>query len=404
MALTDAQVEALADDYLVGLFQTMEKDVIQDVARRVRKTGRLTETAEIMARNMHEQGFSPAKIYAEVMKTLQADPAYMAEVAQNTLEYKKMVAAEIRATVRAAQRAGDELVANAGTMTYNNDLSMWELAGQDLTPPSQMSQIVGSFQRELNGQIRNLTRTTGFKGTLLGTTGVKQAYTRALDVALVELSTGTFSFDAACNRVVKDLARSGLRTIDYASGRSYQLDTAVRMSVRTGMNQMAGRITEANCKNSGTDLVIVSQHEGARPDHVPCENQVYSLSGRSDVYPAFSAPLGEGAGYGSVDGICGANCRHTFYPYWEGISKIHTIEPKAPVEVNGKTYSYYDATQRQRSMEREIRALKREEYSAGTPEEAQEIRNQIRSKTSDYHSFSDAVGIRPKDNRLRVAA
>ena len=55
-------------------------------------------------------------------------------------------------------------------------------------------------------------------------------------------------------------------------------------------------------------------------------------------------------------------------------------------------------------MEREIRALKREEYSAGTPEEAQEIRNQIRSKTSDYHSFSDAVGIRPKDNRLRVAA
>ena len=69
MALTDAQIEALADDYLVGLFQTMEKDVIQDVARRVRKTGRLTETAEIMA--------------------LQADPAYMAEVAQNTLEYRR---------------------------------------------------------------------------------------------------------------------------------------------------------------------------------------------------------------------------------------------------------------------------------------------------------------------------
>ena len=45
MALTDAQIEALADDYLVGLFQTMEKDVIHDVARRVRKTGRLTETA-----------------------------------------------------------------------------------------------------------------------------------------------------------------------------------------------------------------------------------------------------------------------------------------------------------------------------------------------------------------------
>ena len=56
MALTDEQIEKLADKYLVGLYQNMEKDVLQDIARRVRKTGRLTETAEIMARNMHEQG------------------------------------------------------------------------------------------------------------------------------------------------------------------------------------------------------------------------------------------------------------------------------------------------------------------------------------------------------------
>ena len=62
MALTEEQIEHLADKYLVGLYQQMEKDVIQDVARRVRKTDRLTETAEIMARNMHEQGFSTSQI------------------------------------------------------------------------------------------------------------------------------------------------------------------------------------------------------------------------------------------------------------------------------------------------------------------------------------------------------
>ena len=75
MALTDEQIEKLADDYLVGLYQQLEKNVLQDIARRVRKTGRLTETAEIMARDMHEQGFSTAKIYQEVMKILKADPA-----------------------------------------------------------------------------------------------------------------------------------------------------------------------------------------------------------------------------------------------------------------------------------------------------------------------------------------
>ena len=408
MALTDEQIEKLADKYLVGLYQQMEKDVLQDVARRVRKTGRLTETAEIMARNMHEQGFSTAAIHAEVMRILNADPAFVKEVAENTKAYKADVTAIIKETTAEAKKAGNELVADAGMMAYNNDLSMWELAGQDLSKPSGMTQIINSFQKDLNGQLKNLTGTTGFKGTLLGTTGVKQAYQRALDTALLEVSTGSFSFDEAVNKVVKEMAHSGLRSIDYASGRSYQLDTSARMCVRTSMNQMAGRITEANCKASDVDLVIVSQHEGARPDHADVENQVFSMSGKSDQYPAFEDPLpcdgGEGAGYGDPAGICGVNCRHTFYPFWEGISEIpEPLDVWEEKEVDGKTYDYYDATQHQRSMEREIRALKREEYVA-EPSDRQEIDRKIKAKTSEYHRFSEEVGIRPKDNRLRVVA
>lgn len=409
MALTDEQIEKLADKYLVGLYQNMEKDVLQDIARRVRKTGRLTETAEIMARNMHEQGFSTAKIYSEVMKLLKADPAYMKEVAENTKAYKQMVTEEIRQTVKNAKAAGDKLVAEAGDMAFNNDLSMWEMAGADLSKPNNMTQIISSFQKGLNGQLKNLTKTTGFKGTQLGTTGVMQAYQRSLDTALLEVSTGSFSFDEACNKVVREMAHSGLRSIDYASGRSYQLDTSARMCVRTSMNQMAGRITEANARSSDCDLVIVSQHEGAREEHAEVENQVFSLSGKSDKYPAFSDPLpcdgGEGAGYGDPAGICGVNCRHTFYPYWEGISEIPEALPEyEPVEVDGKEYDYYKATQEQRSMEREIRALKREKYVAEDKEAAQAIQRKISAKTTDYHIFSDAVGIRAKDNRLRVVA
>ena len=408
MALTDEQIEKLADKYLIGLYQNMEKDVLQDIARRVRKMDRFTETAEIMARNMHEQGFSTAQIYAEVMRILQADPAYIKEVAENTKAYKAEVTEIIKATTAEAKAAGNKLVADAGMMAYNNDLSMWELAGQDLSKPSGMSQIINSFQKDLNGQLKNLTRTTGFKNTALGTTGVKQAYQRALDTALLEVATGSFSFDEACNKVVREMAHSGLRSIDYASGRSYQLDTSARMSVRTSMNQMAGRITEANCKESGVDLVIVSQHEGARPDHADVENQVFSMSGKSDKYPAFDDPLpcdgGEGAGYGDAAGICGVNCRHTFYPFWEGISEIPEPLPEyEPVEVDGKEYDYYKATQEQRAMEREIRALKREEYVA-TGSDRQEVDRKIRAKTSEYHRFSEEVGIRPKDNRLRVVA
>ena len=408
MALTDEQIEKLADDYLVGIYQRMEKDVLQDIARRVRKTDRFTETAEIMARNMHEQGYSTAQIYAEVMRILQADPEYIQFVAENTKAYKAEVTEIIKETTRDAKKAGNELVAEAGDMAFNNDMSMWELAGQDLSKPNNMTQIINSFQKDLNGQLKNLTGTTGFKGTILGTTGVKQAYQRALDTALLEVSTGTFSFDEAVNKVVTEMAHSGLRSIDYASGRSYQLDTSARMCVRTSMNQMAGRITEANCKSSRVDLVIVSQHEGARPEHADVENKVFCMSGKSDKYPDFSDPLpcdgGEGAGYGDAAGICGVNCRHTFYPFWEGISEIpEPLETWEDKEVDGKIYDYYDATQHQRSMEREIRALKREEYVADQEHKA-EIDRKIKAKTQEYHRFSEEVGIRPKDNRLRVVA
>ena len=58
-------------------------------------------------------------------------------------------------------------------MAYNNDLSMWEQAGADLTKPNNMTQIINSFARDMNGELKNLTRTTGFRGTILGTTGVK---------------------------------------------------------------------------------------------------------------------------------------------------------------------------------------------------------------------------------------
>ncbi len=363
-----------------------------------------------MARNMHEQGYSTARIHADVMKILRADPAYIKDVAENTKAYKAMVTQEIKDTVAEAKAAGNKLIAEAGTMAYNNDLSMWKQAGQDLKKqPGTMAQIINSFQKDLNGQLKNLTRTTGFKGTILGTTGVKTAYQRALDVALLEVSTGTFSFDAACNKVVTDLAASGLRSIDYASGRSYQLDTAARMCVRTSAHQMAGQITEADAKRSGCDLVLVSQHEGAREEHAEVENQVFSLSGKSDIYPAFSDPLpcdgGDGAGYGEDNGICGINCRHNFYPFWEGISEIpEPMDTWDSKTVDGKDYDYYQATQKQRSMEREIRALKREKYVAPDKEAAKEIQRKISAKQSKYYDFSNAVGIRAKDNRLRVIA
>ena len=84
-------MDVLIDKYIIGLYQNLEDEVIADIARRVKKTGRYTETAELMAKSMVEQGYSSEKIQAEVMKILRADKQLQMEIAENTKAYKQEI-------------------------------------------------------------------------------------------------------------------------------------------------------------------------------------------------------------------------------------------------------------------------------------------------------------------------
>lgn len=401
--LSEEQIELLGDKYLVGLYQELEREVLQDIARRVRKTERLTETAEIMVKSMRENGYSAAEIHAEVMKKLNATPEYRRMIAENTYAYKQEVKQKIAETVKAAKEAGDKLIGEAGEMAFNEDLSMWEQGGVDLKRPNSMKQITDGFKAQAKNDLQNISGTTAFKSPLLGTVKTAEAYQRSLDLALLKVSTGTYSYRQACDDVIKEFTRSGLRTVDYASGRTYQVDTAVRMIVRTSTAQLAGKITEANCKTTGQDLVIISQHMGSRDTHAGFQNKVFSMSGKSKKYPDIHAPLGEGCAYGRPEGLQGPNCTHMFYPFWEGISEIpEPLKEPDPVEYKGRSYTRYEATQQMRAMEREIRALKREKYVARTGGEVEHLNAQIRTARADYMSFSEAMNLKPKENRLLV--
>lgn len=408
MALTPEQIDLIANEYLVGVFQEMEQDVISDIARRVRKMGRLTETAELMAQSMANQGFSPAEIRIQVMQTLNADQKLQTEIAKNTLAYKKMVAERIDQLAEEAKLAGNHMVANAGMMCFNDDLSLWKEAGKELSNTA-LPQIVTAIQTQTQGMMRNLTQTTAL--ALRDASGVEipimDGYKRFMDKTTLQVATGAFSYDEAVNRTIKEMAKSGIRYVEYTStnGRKTmtELDVATRRAVRTGVSQMAGKIMEENVKNSDTDLVITSQHIGSRPEHAHWQNKVFSLTGKDKRYKT----LADGTGYGTVAGLKGANCTHNFYPYWPGISiKEEPLKEPSPTTVNGREYTYYQATQKQREYERKLRATKREiaiqEQSGGDPKEIAKLKNEARALSKEYNSFSDSVGIRPKPNRARV--
>nr|DAI47942.1 MAG TPA: minor capsid protein [Caudoviricetes sp.] len=395
--LTEEQIEMFGDRG-AAVFQAAEQDIIADIARRVKKTGRFTETAELQAMALRAAGCDTQKIRVEVMKILNASPEYKKFVANNTKQYKRDVIHAIRQMEKQARREGKSIIADAGDMSFNIDLYAWHQAGVKLTKDAAIVKIIDEMSKRTAGEFKNITRTMGFKGPY-DFISVQNAYIKYLDKSLMKMATGAVSFDEAANVAVKEMAQSGLRSVDYASGRTYQLDTAVRMCVRTACHQMSAEISMRNCENTGTDLVEVSSHWGARPEHAIWQGKIYSRSGKNKKYPLFSE-----CHYGTADGLCGVNCRHTFYPFFEGISEpTKWDEEPEPKEYNGKTYTYYEMTQKQRQMERKVRETKREiEAKRAIGEDTDALESAKRKQIAEYHKFSDEMGIRPKDNRLRV--
>ncbi len=270
------------------------------------------------------------------------------------------------------------------------------------------------FTAQTNGEIKNMTQTTGFK-TMSGYEGIENAYRRELDKAVIKICSGTFSQDKVVRDVVHDLAQSGLRSIDFASGYSMQLDTAARLAVRTGCHQLAGKMQDENIKQTGENLVYVPKHWGARntgtghANHEQWQGRVYFIKEGKD-YSEEAKRIGQdyitdlwiATGY-SVDGahesdptgLYGYNCRHRHYVWFEGASSLpkEQAEPK-PVTIDGKTYHYYAMTQKMRAMERNIRALKREkEAEEALGNETRELQVKIKEKTAKYKEFCKMCGV-----------
>ncbi len=223
----------------------------------------------------------------------------------------------------------------------------------------------------------------------------------------MQVSTGVFDYNAAIRNATRTLCDGGLRFVDYASGHVNHADVAVRRAVLTGVSQVTGKISEHNSEELETDIVEVTAHAGARPDHAEWQGRWYSLSGKSKKYPS----LVEVTGYGTGAGLKGWNCRHDFYPVIEGISEpsyteeeLKNIDPP-PIEYDGKTYTYYECTQRQRQIETAMRKTKRQIISAkGAGDEDMFTAKSIllRRQREEYNKFSKAAGLLTQNERTQV--
>ena len=405
--LSDRQKEQLSAE-MVPLFQELEQDIIQDITRRVHKEKRWTETAELQAKDLEAMGYKPMEIRNKVMRELKADKEYQAMIAKNTLEHKRAVRERIKQLVADAKAHGDDIVGRAGTMAFSDDLAFWKSRGRHLRYSSELAEINRTATKRLAHELKNLTHSTGFK--FIGAPiREDRAFSYAIDSMVMNVASGGFSSGQAVEKVVSDLEKSGIRHVDFGSGISRGIDVAAALAVRTTLGQMAAEISMSNANELGTDLVEVSSHAGAREgigcaSHVDWQGKVYSISGKA--HPEEEKRLGykieklsDVTGYpDDPTGLCGYNCRHTFYPFIEGISEPNPIEKDpGPVTIDGRTYTYYQATQVQRRIERELRELKRQ-YIGGDETRLAAIK----AKEQRYARFCRKAGLKQNLERLYV--
>lgn len=199
---------------------------------------------------------------------------------------------------------------------------------------------------------------------------------------------------AVMERGVTRLANSGLETIDYISGTKTTIDAALRRHIVSQANQARNRLLMQRMDEWEWDLVFVDAHFGARPSHAEWQGKVYSRSGQSTEYPS----LVDATGYGTVTGLCGANCYHYMTPYVPGYSQLPDMDYSEQERITGMTSDeYYAATQKQRRYERLIRSQKREisylqEVRADAVKQRirlGELQDKLRQFTHDNHLRRD---------------
>jgi hypothetical protein len=323
--------DALQND-IAPLYEDFQQTVINDMARRLANLD--FSSAAWQAQRLQESGVLYKNILAELSKL--------------TGKTQKEIAKLLTKYGVKAIAFDDEIYKNAG------------LNPSPLKLSPAMVQTLKAGLEKTGGVVNNLTQTTAITS--------QQAFIHNSDLAYMQVSSGAMSYTQAIKLAIKNVAAQGLTIIDYGTGKKDLLDVAMRRTVLTGVAQTANQLQITRADEMGSDLVAVSAHIGARnkgtgpENHESWQGKIYSRSGTHKKYPNFVSTTG----YGTGEGLGGWNCRHSFYPFFEGISeKIYNSSTlksykNKKVTYGDKQISFYDATQYQREIERKIRFWKRQ--------------------------------------------
>ena len=363
-----------------SIYNNLELQIIEEIATRIANFGYANTLVINDLRIAQEIGY----LYEDIVKLV-------AEYNNTTIEEVNRIFYE------------------AGEKSLKLDDKIYKEAGLQPLPLKQdesIKQVMNATILRTSNNLQNLAMTTA-------NTAQTQFY-NSINMAYMEVSTGVKSYTQAIIDTIKNLSSQGA-IIKYPSGARRSLESAVRMNIVTSVNQNCGKLQELRADEMGWDLMEITAHSGARPEHARWQGKIVSRSGQKGYL------ILRDIGYGEATGFKGINCRHDWYPYYKGSTRTYTQKElnkwkNEKVEYNGKKISKYEATQKQRAFERKIRQDKKDLKaqqailtSNNKDIDIEQVQNEIRNikatqkdHNAQLNDFLNQTGLRKDNSRLVI--
>lgn len=385
----------LSPEYLLRVSEGAEEiaeRLHQDIVKRL--------IQRIVARLERGDDYILTPIDKYQLETLKQAGFLMKDIEKEIAAKTKLQRTEIRAAFE-----------DAGIRSYAYDSRVYEAAGLATKPLTQSPQYIRMMQRAYEatlGEWRNFSRTTA-----------GEAYRRFIvecDRAYYSVQSGAISYTQAFREAINRIADEGVvvayRDKDGNITRRDTIETATLRNIRTGISQSCAEITNARMEEMDWDILLVSAHLGARytekndyTNHFWWQGKFYSKSGKDKRFPPFSV-----CGQGDVQGINGANCRHSYSP---GDGETNPFSDYDSEE-NKKAY---DLSQKQRQLENRIRHTKRQvmaikegrdyaehpDHKAALDEDYKKKAAKLERQNKEYKDFCEQNGLKTRQERLTIA-
>lgn len=370
--LTPEQIAALRDAF-GQLADPVNDYLIKNIARRISEAGQLTSTA-----------------------------AYEVWRAQQLGKPRKQIEAELKKILQVTHQDLERLLTQTAEVGYRFDLSRLPVQAVPFEKNPVIQQIVSAAVELAQDDFTNLTQTIGMVDPFGNALPLQDVYRSCTDFAFKQVATGATDYMTAIRQATANIAKHGVRVIEYESGVHTGLEAAIRRNIMSGLGLMQEQITQHNQDTLGANGWEISAHAASAPDHEPIQGKQYSDHDYETLNNSLQRRIGT------------LNCGHAAFPIILGISKpMYTPEQlrkfrednAAGIDYQGRHYSMYEATQQQRKIERAIRAQKRRiQVAEGTGDEERLTAAQIRLTrlNEEYRRFSKATGLRTQRERAEI--